>query len=111
METLIWLTEVARLNFDLQLRYRAPREIDLARLDLWAAQLIIESAAGNDAGVASDAFAIDYVRDRIIAVVPDGVLEQINSEIGRIQIALIDEEPQVAVAAAEHLRRTLGRVY
>ena len=40
-------------------------EIDLARMDLWAAQLLVDEAAGDDAGVAADAFALDYVRDRI----------------------------------------------
>ena len=56
--------EAARLSGDLQLRYRSVTEIDLARMDLWAAQLIIDEAAGDTAGVGADAYALDYVRDR-----------------------------------------------
>ena len=57
--------DVARSSFDLQLRYRPVTEIDLARMDLWAAQLLVDEAAGNNDAVAADAFAMDYVRDRI----------------------------------------------
>jgi hypothetical protein len=38
--------EAARWSLDLQLRYRPPTEIDIARLDLWAAQL--QSAAADE---------------------------------------------------------------
>ena len=42
--------EAARLSFDLQLRYRPVTEIDLARMDLWAAQLRVDEAAGPAPG-------------------------------------------------------------
>jgi hypothetical protein len=42
--------EVARLSYDLQLRYRPVTEIDLARMDLWAAQLQVDEAAGDADG-------------------------------------------------------------
>jgi hypothetical protein len=100
--------EAARLSFDLQLRYRPVTEIDLARLDLWAAQLLVDEAAGNTDGVAADAFAMDYVRDRIWAALDESDLTRVNTELGEIQIAVVDEEPAAAAEAAGRLRDILA---
>jgi hypothetical protein len=99
--------EVARSAFDLQLRFRPVIEVDLARMDLWAAQLLIDHRANDDAGVAADAFALDYVRDRVRHALDDATLAQVNTELGEIQIAVVDEEPAVAAQQAAALRRTL----
>ena len=76
-------------SFDLQLRYRPVTEIDLARMDLWAAQLLVDEAAGNTDGVAADAFAMDYVRDRIRAALDESDLARVNTELGAIQVAVV----------------------
>ena len=100
--------EAARLTFDLQLRYRPVTEIDLARMDLWAAQLIVDVAAGDMAGVGADAFALDYVRDRIRAALDEAALARVNTEIGTIQVAIADGEPSAAAKAAGRLRATIA---
>jgi hypothetical protein len=100
--------DVARSSFDLQLRYRPTTEIDLARLDLWAAQLINDQAAGDGHAVAADAYALDYVRDRILETLDPETLTQVNTELGEIQSAVLDEEPAAAAEAAIRLRRILG---
>jgi hypothetical protein len=97
----------ARSSFDLQLPYRSAAEVDLARMDLWAAQLLVDEAAGDGGGVGADAFALDYVRDRIRAAVDARDLVRINTEIGAIQVAVVDGELGAAAAAAERLRGTL----
>ena len=102
--------EAARLSFDLQLRYRPVTEIDLARMDLWAAQLIVDQAAGNFEGVAADAFAMDYVRDRIQAALDEADLARVNTALGAIQVAVVDEEPGAAAEAAGRLRDILARL-
>ena len=99
--------EVARSALDLQLRFRPVPEVDLARMDLWAAQLLIDEAAGDDAGVAADAFAMDYVRDRIRTTLDGATLAEVNTELGDIQIAVVDEEPAAAAEQAAALRGTL----
>jgi hypothetical protein len=98
----------ARSSFDLQLPYRPAAEIDLARMDLWAAQLLVDEAAGDAGGVGADAFALDYVRDRIRAAVDEHDLTRINTELGTIQVAVVDQDLALAAAAAERLRRTLA---
>ena len=102
--------EAARLSFDLQLQYLPAAEIDLARMDLWAAQLLVDEAAGDAGGVGADAFALDYVRDRIRAAVDARDLTRINTELGTIQVAVVDEDLALAAAAAERLRRTLAEL-
>jgi hypothetical protein len=102
--------QAARSSFDLQLPYRPAAEIDLARMDLWAAQLLVDEAAGDAGGVGADAFALDYVRDRIRAAVDARDLTRINTELGTIQVAVVDEDLALAAAAAERLRRTLAEL-
>jgi hypothetical protein len=100
--------EAARLGFDFQLQYLPATEIDLARLDLWAAQLLVDEAAGDAGGVGADAFGLDYVRDRIRQAVEARDLTRINAQLGAIQIAVVDEDIAAAAAAAERLRITLA---
>jgi hypothetical protein len=102
--------QAARSSFDLQLPYRPAAEIDLARMDLWAAQLLVDEAAGVAGGVGADAFALDYIRDRIRVAVDARDLTRINTELGTIQIAVVDEDVALAAAAAERLRRTLAEL-
>jgi hypothetical protein len=96
--------DVARFGLDLQLRFRPVEEVDLSRLDLWAAQLMVDEAAGDDAGVAADAYALDYVRDRILDALDPDTLIKVDQELGAIQIAVLDEEPEAAARAAARLR-------
>jgi hypothetical protein len=100
--------QAARSSFDLQLQYLPATEIDLARMDLWAAQLLVDESAGDAGGVGADAFALDYVRDRIRQAVDARDLTRINTELGAIQIAVVDEDLAAAAAAAERLRVTLA---
>jgi hypothetical protein len=68
----------------------------------------VDEAAGDPGGVAADAFALDYVRDRIRQTVDARDLTRINTELGAIQIAVVDEDIAGAAAAAERLRSTLA---
>jgi hypothetical protein len=100
--------QAARTSFDLQLPYRSQAEVDLARMDLWAAQLVVDEAAGDADGVGADQFALDYDRDRIRDAVQTRDLVRINTEIGTIQVAVVDGELEAAAAAAGRLRVTLA---
>src|SRR5207342_3206889 len=84
--------QVSRSSLDLQLRYRPQAEVDLARMDLWAAQLLVDEAAGDADGVGADQFALDYDRDRIRDAVDARDFVRINTEIGAIQVAVVEGE-------------------
>jgi hypothetical protein len=100
--------DTARSSFDLQLRFRPADEIDLARMDLWAAQLLVDDAAGDAAAVGADAFALDYVRDRIRDALDARDLSRVNTELGTIQVAVVDEDLRAVADAAARLRDILG---
>jgi hypothetical protein len=102
--------QAARSSLDLQLPYRPQAEIDLARMDLWAAQLLVDEAAADPAGVGADQFALDYDRDRIRDAVDARDLTLIDTEIGAIQVAVADQDLPAATAAAGRLRTTLAGI-
>ncbi len=102
--------EVARLAFDLQLRHRTVVEVDLARLDLWAAQVILDAEANDQAAFNADAFAMDYVRDRIVHALTAADRVSVNIGLGAIQAAVIDEDLAAGAEAAAQVRSMLAGV-
>jgi hypothetical protein len=99
--------EVARLAFDLQLRHRTVVEVDLARLDLWAAQLILDAEADDQAAFNADAFAMDYIRDRVVHALASSDRVAIHIELGEIQAAVMDGDMSAGAEAAGRLRDLL----
>jgi hypothetical protein len=100
--------DTAQWSFDLELRYRAPAEINLARLDLWAAQIQVDAAAHDAAAVNGDVFTLQYIRDRILRAVDAAGLTRINIQLGDLSAALADGDLAAASDAAQGLRDTLA---
>jgi hypothetical protein len=100
--------DVARWSLDLQLRHRPTAEIDLARFDLWAAQLLVDAAAGDGAAVNGDFFSLDYVRDRIQHVLAEDDLARLNILLEELNGAVGDEDLGAAVDLARELRETVS---
>ncbi|MDQ5819890.1 MAG: hypothetical protein M3540_00420 [Actinomycetota bacterium] len=99
---------VARWSLDLQLRHRPVTEIDRARFDLWAAQLLVDAAAGDAAAVNGDFFSLDYIRDRIQHTLKETDLTRFNAELEELNGAVADEDFSAVAAAAGQLRETLA---
>ena len=72
---------VSVAGLDLQLRHRPPTEIDLARLDLQAAKLVVDATAGDIAAVRSDVANLDWIRDRIARTLDAADLSRLDTEI------------------------------
>jgi hypothetical protein len=102
--------EVARWSLDLQLRHRPVTEVDLARFDLWAAQLLVDAEAGDAAAVNGDLFALDYVRDRIQQTLTETDLARLNAELEELTGAVADEELAAAAEIARQIRETVAEV-
>ncbi|MCI0347772.1 MAG: hypothetical protein L0221_20430, partial [Chloroflexi bacterium] len=102
--------ELARLAFDLQLRYRPTTEVELARADLWAAQILVDAAASDDAGVSADVFALEYLRDRLGAVLDPAAMTRLHAHLGTLQVAVIDRDIDLAVEAAQELRGLIAEL-
>jgi hypothetical protein len=56
--------DVAQAALDLELRYRPPAEIDLARFEQWNRQLIVDARAGNLGAARGDLVTMEWTRDR-----------------------------------------------
>jgi hypothetical protein len=100
--------EVARWSLDLQLRHRAAVEIDLARFDLWAAQLLVDAAAGDAAAINGDYFALDYVRDRIQHALGESERTRLNAELEELGVAVADGNLEAVANGAGQLRKAVA---
>lgn len=96
--------EVGQWALDLQLRYRPVAEVDIARFDLWCAQVIVDAAARDARAVNGDAFTLDYIRDRMRDAVSPEDLTRINTAYMELQVAASQGELRTAARAAERLR-------
>jgi hypothetical protein len=99
--------DVAQWSLDLQLQYRPQTEIDLARLDLWAAQLTLDAAAREAGSVGGDVFTIGYIRDRILNTLDGADIVRLDSEVQKLQVAVAEDDLSAASDTAERLRDTL----
>jgi hypothetical protein len=99
--------DAAQWSLDLQLRYRPPAEIDLARFDLWAAQLTLDASAGDAGAIGGDVFTIGYIRDRILDKLDGADVTRVNSALEKLQTAVSDDDLAAATDAAERLRDTI----
>ena len=100
--------DVARWSLDLQLRHRPTTEIDLFRFDLWAAQMLVDAAAGDAAAVNGDFFSLDYVRDRIQRSLDPGDLTRLNTELEELSGVVAEADLAAVADSARHLRETLA---
>jgi hypothetical protein len=99
--------DVARWSLDLRLQYRPQAEIDLARMDLWAAQLTLDAAAGDAGAVNGDVFTLGYIRDRILNTLNSADATRLNTEFLKLQVAAADGDLAAASGTAKRLRETL----
>jgi hypothetical protein len=96
--------EVAVAALDLELRHRPPAVIDRARFDLQLAELEIDAAARDADAVRADAANLDWLRDRIVAGLDEGVRQQLDADLLRLIAAGSEEDYAAAGAAAARLR-------
>jgi hypothetical protein len=102
--------EVALWSLDFQLRHRPATEIDMARFDLWLAQLVVDAQAGDASAVNGDFFTLDYIRDRVLHTLDPSDVTRINTRLEELQGAVGDADLEAATEAATRLRETLAEV-
>ncbi len=102
--------EAARWSLDLQLRYRPVVEVDLARFDLWCAQLLLDAAARNEANVNGDLFAIDYIRDRVGPAIEPVDLARLNEQLEVLNTAVRDADLAAVSDTARRLQDTITSI-
>jgi hypothetical protein len=98
--------EVADASLDLQLRYRPAVQINLARFQLWARQLMVDAAANNAGAVHGDVTTLAWIRDRVALDSADG--NGINDQLRYLRSVADAHEFEVAMVQAARLRETLA---
>ncbi len=102
--------DVAQTGLDLALRHRTPAEIDLDRLALWAAQLTLDAAAGDAAGVTSDVVIMEVIRDRVGHTFSSTDGSGINALLAELRVAADSSDLGAAADAATRLRAALSEL-
>jgi hypothetical protein len=92
--------DVAQSSLDLELRYRPPTEIDLARFELWARQIVAHGAAGDMGGVNGDVATLDWVRDRFAHTIEPADMTRIDAHLEVLREAVVNVDLQAAVDEA-----------
>lgn len=100
---------VDQASLDLQLRYRAVAEVDLALLDLWARQLLVDAAAADQIAVLGDAATLKWVRDRLAPDVGSG-LGMVDTHLAGLRAAAAARDLRAVTGAAVRMRQGLAQV-
>jgi hypothetical protein len=95
--------DVAQSTLDLELRYRPSTEIDVARFELWARQILVHGAARDMGGVNGDVATLDVVRDRFAPTVAAADLTRIDAHLEVLREAVVNVDRKAAVDEARRL--------
>lgn len=102
--------EVARNGLDLRLRYDSPDAVDLERMDLWLAQMLLDAEYDEGNAVRGDFFAIDYVRDRVRGGLREAGRARLDAELESLLDAINEDDLAAVTDVARRLRTTLDRI-
>ncbi len=100
--------EVARSTLDLRLRYQSPDAIDVERLDLWLAQVLLDAKYHDTNAVRGDFFAIDYVRDRVRDGIDEPTRTRLDTQLESLLDAINEDDIAAATSVTHRLRTILG---
>ena len=98
---------VAQASLDLELRYRPPLEVDLARFALWTRQLETDARTGRRDAVVGDVATLEWIRDRFPPQGPEA--RSIDDQLRFLEGAAQAGELTVAADAAARLRGSLSQ--
>jgi hypothetical protein len=99
--------QVEQAALDLQLRHRAPDQVDLDRLDLWARRLLADAAARDRGAVAGDVATLQVLWDRSGHRVNPATAKRVMVGLAALRKAANGKDPQAAADAATALRAAL----
>ena len=97
----------ARASLDFQLRYRPVAEVDRALFALWAAQILVDVAADDAAGVSGDVATLEWVWDRIAHTFESADASGIQTLLNDLREAADAEDLAAAMDTAGQLRASL----
>jgi hypothetical protein len=98
--------DVGQAARDLELRYRDPDEIDLARFNLWARQTVVDAAAKRPGAVSGDVATLEWTRDRFADRLDPGDQSAVNTELLALREAEVDKDFEAVSEAAARVLAT-----
>lgn len=101
---------VAQSSLDLQLQYRPPTEIDLARFRFLAKQVLVDVESDEPGAVKSDVVLLGLIRDRIVHTLNSAEAGNINALLEDLNAAAREEDLGAAAEAARLLLEGLAGV-
>lgn len=102
--------DVAQSALDLELRHLPPAEVDLARFELWARQVVVDAAAGEIGGITGDVATMEWIRDRFAHALGPADVTRIDAHLLELQGAVADRDLAAAREEAAGLRETLAKL-
>jgi hypothetical protein len=99
---------VADAALDLQLQYRPPIEVDIARFDLWARRVVVDAAAGDSADIFGDVAVLEWIRDRIAHGLDDVTRTRLDVQLLELRHNANDENSKAAANTARALRTIIA---
>ncbi len=97
--------EVHRAGLDFELRHRPRSEIDMALLDNWARQLLVDVAAGNRANALGSAASLRWIRERLGHDVTVSEARIIDANLADLRMAAASSDAPRAARAVAALSR------
>jgi hypothetical protein len=102
--------DVAQSALDLYLRYLPAAEVDCARFDLWAAQVLVDTSAGDTGAVLGDATVLEWIRDRFSHSLDSADAASMNELLATLRTAADAGDLDAAAAAAAQLREIIAAI-
>ncbi|MEO5884653.1 MAG: hypothetical protein ABIQ58_03960 [Candidatus Limnocylindrales bacterium] len=102
--------DVVQAVLDLQLQFRRPAEIDLARSDLWARQVLVDAARRDAAAISGDTATLEWIRDRIARTLDPVIVTRLDTLLEELRSNARDEDLAAAADTAQALRDLLADV-
>jgi hypothetical protein len=99
---------VAQDDLDLRLRYQPVVKTDLARLDLWGRQLLVDAAANDRGSVAGDVATLELIRDRVRHAIAPATAARLDAQLRELRAAADRRDVAAAARAAPALLATIS---
>jgi hypothetical protein len=99
--------DVAMTSLDLQLRYRPPTQVDLARFDLWVKQLLVDAAGDEFGPVLGDVAVLEWTWDRFAHTLDGSAFSNLKNQLDELRGAADTEDLAVVAEAAGQLQEVL----
>jgi hypothetical protein len=102
--------DLAQAALDVELRYRAIPEIDLARFGLWVRQITVDATAHDVAGVVGDVATLEWTRDRFQDRLDAIDRTRIDAAVVGLREDVIDRDLPAARRDADRLGQVLDGI-